>query len=73
MHDHVGPGEGVAQGRGVADVAATVLQLRPAVPGRIERAPGDAHDPRDARFGLQQGHEAEAEGAGRPRDGDGEV
>ncbi len=38
MHHHVGAGERLPQGRGVADVPAAVVQLRPAVGGRVERA-----------------------------------
>ena len=65
MHHHVGTAERVLQGSGVADVPAAVLHLRPAVGGRIERAPGDTHDPRHPVVRLEQRDQAEAEGSGR--------
>jgi hypothetical protein len=65
VHHHIGARERVKQGRFVADVAAAVLQLGPAVGGRVERAPGDAHDPRHAVLGLEQRDQAEPERPGR--------
>src|SRR5262249_59883121 len=64
VHHHVGAAECVPQGVGVADVPATVLQLRPAVRRRVERAPGDAHHPRHPVIGLEQRKQAEPEGPG---------
>ena len=68
MHDHVGPPEGGPQRIGVADVATAVLQLRPAAPGRVERAPRDADDPVDPVVVLEQGQQREPEGPGGPGD-----
>ena len=65
MHHHVGVAERVTQGLGVADIAAAILHLRPAVGGRVERAPGDAHDPRDPVVGLEQGDQPGPESPGR--------
>ena len=65
VHHHVGARERVKQGRFVTDVAAAVLQLGPAVGGRVERAPGDADDPRHPVLGLEQGDQAEPERPGR--------
>jgi hypothetical protein len=65
VHHDVGPVEGVAQGLRVADVAAAVLHLRPAEPVRVERAPGDADDPRHPVVALEQGHQPEPERPGR--------
>ena len=65
VHHYVSVAERVPQGLRVADVAAPVLHLRPAVGGRVERAPGDAHDARHPFVGLQQGHQAEPESTGR--------
>ena len=65
VNHHVGTGERVPQRIGVADVPAPVLHLRPAVRGRLERAPGDAHDPRHPVVGHQQRNQAEPERAGR--------
>ncbi len=70
VDDHVGPVEGLLEGGAVADVAAPVLHLRPAVLGRVERAAGDADDAPDPVVGLQPGHEAEAERAGGSGDRD---
>jgi hypothetical protein len=72
VHHRVGAGERRLQGVAVADVALAVLELGPAVLGRIERAPGDADDPADAGVVLEQGQQPEAERAGRAGDGDGE-
>ena len=63
-HD-VSVAERVAQHLGVADVAAPVLRLRPAVRGGVERAPRDARHTRHPVICLKQGHEAEPQGAGR--------
>jgi hypothetical protein len=65
VHHHIGARERVKQGRFVADVAAAVLQLGPAVGGRVERTAGDAHDPRHPVLGLEQGDQAEPERPGR--------
>ena len=65
VHHHVGTVERIPQRIGVADIPAPVLHLRPAVRGRIERAPGDAHDPGHPVVGHQQRHQAEPERAGR--------
>jgi hypothetical protein len=73
VHHDVGAAEGLTQRVDVADVAAAVLHLRPAVLVRVERPPGDADDAPDAVVALQQRHEAEAEGAGRAGDGDGQA
>jgi putative phosphoesterase len=68
VHDDVGTGERLLERRRVAHVAAAVAHLRPAVLGRVERTPRDAHDPVDPRVGLQQRQQPEAERAGRPGD-----
>ena len=67
VHHDIGIIEGFAQGRGVADVTAAVLHLRPAVPRRVERPPGDADDPRHPVVALEQRHQPEPERPGRPR------
>ena len=70
MHDGVGAGKRTRERVGLADVALLVLHLRPALAGRVKRAPGDADHALDARVGLQQGHQAVTE---RPRGtGDGD-
>src|SRR3954451_15843722 len=73
VYDDVGAGEGLLQHRLVTDVAAAVLHLRPAMLARVERPAGDAHDLADAVVVLQKRHQPEAEGAGRPGHGNGEV
>src|SRR3954453_20411300 len=73
VYDDVGAGEGLLQHRLVTDVAAAVLHLRPAMLARVERPAGDAHDLADAVVVLQERHQPEAEGAGRPGHGNGEV
>jgi hypothetical protein len=65
VHHYVGVTERVTQDLGVADVAAAVLHLRPAVRGGVERVPGDADHPGHPLIGFKQGHQAEPEGTGR--------
>jgi hypothetical protein len=64
--------ECLSQRVGVANVTAAVLHLAPAVLGRIERTPRDTDDPSDALLGLEQRHQPEPKGSGRPGDGDDE-
>ena len=65
VHHHVGAAERVPQCLGVADVPAAVIHLRPAVGGRVERAPCDAHHPRHPVIGLERRNQAGPEGSGR--------
>ena len=46
------------------------MQLRPAVLGRVERPPGDAHHRADPVVGFEHGHQPEAECPGRSGDSD---
>ena len=64
MYHHVGAAECLRERPGVTDVPPAVRQLRPAVGRRVERAAGDAHDPRHPLVSLEQRDQAEAEGPG---------
>ena len=72
VHHHVRAVERPLEHGLVTDVAPPVGHLVPAVLGGVERPAGHADHHRDAVVILQQRHEAEAEGAGRASDGDGE-
>jgi hypothetical protein len=65
VHHDLTAREGLFQGIGVSNVAASVLQLAPAVLGGVERTPRDPDDPGDAPTAFQQRHEAEPEGSCR--------
>ena len=54
VHHGVRPREGLLQSALVAHVALPVGELRPALGRGVERAAGDADDPRDARLGLEE-------------------
>jgi hypothetical protein len=69
---HVGALERVDQGVLVTDVAAPVVQLGPAVLGRVERSSGDADNAGHPVVGLEQWHQAEPERPGRAGDGHGQ-
>ncbi len=53
VDDDIGTGERLTQRVLVAHVALPVLELRPAVLGRIERAASDPDDPLDPGVGLE--------------------
>ena len=64
VHHDVSMAKRVTQHLSVADVAAQVLRLRPAVRCGVERVACDAGHVRHPVVGLEQGHKAEPQGAG---------
>ena len=73
VDDDVAARERLGQRVLVADVAAAVVELRPAVLGGVEGTARDPDDPGDALVRLEPRDEAEAEGPGGPGDGHGEA
>ena len=65
VHHDVSMTERLTQQLRVADVAALVLRLRPAVRRGVERAARHGRHVRYPVVGLEQGHQAEPKGAGR--------
>src|SRR5262249_45822211 len=73
VYDDVAAAECLAQRVGIANVAAAVLDLRPAVLQWVERTPRDPDHAADPRVRLEQRNQPEAKSSRGPGDGDGET